>query len=79
MFRENLLKNKTVLVTGGGTGLGKSMASRFGELGADLIIASRRDHVIKEAAEDLKKIGTKVLGLTCDVRDIDSVKSMVEK
>ena len=42
MFKEDLLKNKVILVTGGGTGLGKSMATRFGELGANLIIGSRR-------------------------------------
>ena len=42
MFKEDLLKNKVILVTGGGTGLGKSMATRFGELGANLVIGSRR-------------------------------------
>ena len=40
MFKENLLKYKVILVTGGVTGLGKSMAARFGELGANLVIGS---------------------------------------
>ena len=53
MFQKDLLKNKTILITGGGTGLGKSMATKFGELGANLIITSRRQNVLDDAAEDL--------------------------
>ncbi len=77
MFRVDLLKGKTIIVTGGGTGLGKSMAARFGELGANLVIASRREQVIQDAAEELRKTGADVLGLTCDVRDPASVQAMV--
>ncbi|MCH7614023.1 MAG: SDR family NAD(P)-dependent oxidoreductase, partial [Candidatus Marinimicrobia bacterium] len=72
MFREDLLKDKTIIVTGGGTGLGKSMATRFGELGANLVIASRREDVIQSAAEELRQTGADVLGLSCDVREMDS-------
>ena len=50
MFKDNLLKNKTIVVTGGGSGLGKSMARRFGELGANLVISGRRKEVLEEAA-----------------------------
>lgn len=78
MFKEDLLKDKTIIVTGGGTGLGKSMAARFGELGANLVIASRREQVIQDAADELRKTGTDVLGLTCDVRDPESVQGMVD-
>ena len=46
MFKKDILKNKVILITGGGTGLGKSMAMRFAELGASLVIASRRKDVI---------------------------------
>lgn len=77
MFTNDLLKNKVILITGGGTGLGKSMATRFGELGADLIIASRKEDVIKRATEELQETGAQVLGLTCDVRDYESVQTMV--
>ncbi|MCH7764889.1 MAG: SDR family oxidoreductase [Candidatus Marinimicrobia bacterium] len=77
MFREDLLKDKTIIVTGGGTGLGKSMATRFGELGANLVIASRREDVIQSAAEELRQTGADVLGLSCDVREMDSVQEMV--
>ena len=51
MFQPDLLKNKTILITGGGTGLGKSMATRFGELGANLIISSRKQEVLDQTAE----------------------------
>ena len=77
MFEKDILKNKVVLITGGGTGLGKSMAMRFAELGASLVIASRRKEVISEAASQMKEIGAEVLGLQCDVRDTDQVNSMV--
>ena len=77
MFEKDILKNKVVLITGGGTGLGKSMAMRFAELGASLVIASRRKEVISEATSQIKEIGAEVLGLQCDVRDTDQVNSMV--
>lgn len=78
MFRKDLLKDKTIIVTGGGTGLGKSMATRFGELGANLVIASRREDVIQSAAEELRQTGAEVLGLSCDVRKPASVEGMVD-
>ena len=77
MFEKNLLKNKVILITGGGTGLGKSMAMRFAELGASLVIASRRKDVITKTTDQIKEIGSEALGLQCDVRNIDQVQSMV--
>ena len=47
MLKENSLKNKTILVTGGATGLGKSMAKYFLELGANIVIASRETRSIR--------------------------------
>ena len=78
MFESGLLKGKSIIVTGGGTGLGKSMATRFAELGADLVITSRRKNVIDETAEALRKYGGKVLAVACDVRDPDQVQNMVD-
>ena len=46
MLKENSLKGKTVLVTGGATGLGKSMATYFLELGANIVIASRKQEAL---------------------------------
>ena len=79
MFDVQLLKGKKIVVTGGGTGLGKSMATRFAELGADLVITSRRQNVIDETAKDLREHGVKVLAISCDVRDAEQVESMVEQ
>ncbi|WP_288370940.1 SDR family oxidoreductase [uncultured Algoriphagus sp.] len=77
MLREGALKGKNILVTGGGTGLGRSMGSYFLELGANLIITSRKLDVLKQTAEEMmaEKRG-KVLPLACDVRDIEQVEQM---
>tara|TARA_B100000579_G_scaffold437197_1_gene465598 strand:+ start:883 stop:1731 length:849 start_codon:yes stop_codon:yes gene_type:complete len=79
MFDKQLLNDKSIIVTGGGTGLGKSMALRFAELGADLVITSRRKEVIEKTAEELREYGGKVLAIACDVRDPDQVNDMVSQ
>ena len=53
MFQHDLLKNKRILVTGGGSGLGKAMATRYLELGADIYICGRRKSVLDETAKVL--------------------------
>ena len=55
MFDKNLLKEKNIVVTGGGTGLGKSMASKFLDLGANLVLTSRKENVINETAKELRR------------------------
>ena len=55
------------------------MATRFAELGADLVITSRRQNVIDETAKALREHGGKVLAISCDVRDTEQVESMVEQ
>ena len=79
MFETGLLKGKSIIITGGGTGLGKSMATRFAELGADLVITSRRQNVIDETAEELRQHGGQVLAVSCDVREPDQVQHMVDE
>ena len=79
MFDKELLKGKSIIVTGGGTGLGKSMATRFAELGANLVITSRRQEVIDKTAEELRDHGGKVLAIACDVRDPEQVNDMVNQ
>ena len=79
MFKTDLFKGKTIVVTGGGTGLGKSMANRFAELGANLVITSRRKEVIQETSEELKSNGVDVLPIPCDVRDPEQVENMAKR
>ena len=78
MFQSNLLKDKVVVITGGGTGLGRSMGERFLQLGAKLAITSRRDEVLRRAAEEMTAAhGGEVFAVTCDVRDPDAVDRML--
>lgn len=80
MMRDGALEDKVILVSGGGTGLGKSMAAYFLSLGAKVVISSRKIAVLEEAAKKLKE-ATKgeVLPLACDIRDMDQVQSMLEE
>lgn len=79
MLREDALKGKTILVTGGGTGLGKSMGKCFLDLGANLVIASRKMDVLENAAKELEsETGGKVLPLQCDVRDYENVEQVIK-
>jgi len=79
MFQEDLLKNKTIIITGGGTGLGKSMAHRFGELGANLVITSRKQEVLDGTAIELRETGAQVLPIACDVRKPIEVQNVVDE
>lgn len=80
MFKGEELKGKTILVTGGGTGLGKSMTKYYMELGANLIIASRKQEVLDATAEELRKeTGGKILAIACDVRKPLEVENLIEK
>ncbi|MGC2772899.1 MAG: SDR family oxidoreductase [Candidatus Sulfotelmatobacter sp.] len=79
MFRDDLLRNKRILITGGGTGLGKAMARRFLQLGATVYICGRREEVLEETATELS-IATKgpIHALPCDVRNLDAVEAMID-
>jgi len=77
MFRTDLLKNKRILITGGGTGLGKGMAHRFLELGATVHICGRREEVLEQTAAELSVHGT-IHAIPCDVRNLDAVEAMID-
>ena len=78
MLRPEALKGKTIIVTGGGTGLGKSMATYFSTLGANLVIAGRRIEILKTTAKEIaNKSGYPVHPVACDVRKYDQVEQVI--
>jgi NAD(P)-dependent dehydrogenase (short-subunit alcohol dehydrogenase family) len=77
MFRTDLLADKRILITGGGTGLGKGMAQRFLELGAEVYICGRREDVLKTTVAELAAKGP-IHALPCDVRNLEAVESMID-
>lgn len=80
MFKENIFKDKTILITGGGSGLGKSMAGRFSELGANVVIVSRKLDVLQETAGEIgRKTGNPIYPLEHDVRDYRKIKPLLHQ
>jgi NAD(P)-dependent dehydrogenase (short-subunit alcohol dehydrogenase family) len=79
MLAAGSLKGKTILITGGGTGLGRSMGKYFLELGANLVIASRKLDVLEKTASELmSETGGKVLALACDIRKYEEVDNVIK-
>lgn len=80
MLREDALKGKTIVITGGGTGLGKAMGVYFLKLGANLVITSRKQDVLQKTADEMEeKTGGKVLAVACDVREIEQLENVLAK
>jgi len=80
MLREDALKGKTIVITGGGTGLGKAMGVYFLKLGANLVITSRKQDVLQKTADEMEeKTGGKVLAVACDVREVTQVENVLAK
>lgn len=80
MMRDDALKGKTIVVTGGGSGLGKSMTTYFLELGANVVITSRNVDKLEAVKAELEaQTGGKVLTVGCDVRHYDQVENLVAK
>ena len=80
MFDKSLLAEKRILITGGGSGLGASMARRFAELGADLVLCGRRKELLETTAADIRTAsGRDVVAQVCDIRDATAVDAMMER
>jgi NAD(P)-dependent dehydrogenase (short-subunit alcohol dehydrogenase family) len=80
MLRDGALDNKTIIITGGGTGLGKSMAAYFLKLGANIVICSRRLEVLEKTARELEEtIGGNILCVACDVRKTEQIEDVIAK
>jgi NAD(P)-dependent dehydrogenase (short-subunit alcohol dehydrogenase family) len=78
MLKENALKDKVILITGGGTGLGKAMGRYFSELGAKLIITSRKMDVLNKTAEEISsQTKNEVFPFACDVSDYKQVEDLL--
>ena len=74
-FRPDLLKGKTTIITGGGTGLGRSMALRLAGLGARVAVLGRREEPLQDTARAIREAGGVAAGFPCDVRDPAAVKA----
>lgn len=80
MLRDDALQGKTIIITGGGTGLGRAMGTYFLKLGANLAITSRKLDVLEKAATEMEaETGGKVLAIACDVRNYDEVEKMLQQ
>ena len=74
-----ILTNKVAVVTGGGRGLGKGFAQAFAEFGATVVIAERKEEAAEQTEEEIRARGQEALAITCDVRDGEQVRRMVER
>ena len=80
MFKDGLMKGKRILITGGGTGLGRAMGEQYLKLGAQLFICGRRKLVLDQAASEMMaQCGGKVTTFGVDIRDASAVDAMVEE
>ncbi|MCA6367458.1 MAG: SDR family oxidoreductase [Cytophagales bacterium] len=80
MFKPGAFKGKTIVITGGGTGLGKSMGKYLLELGANLVITSRKQEVLEKTAAELQlQTGGQVLAVACDVRKYEEIEKVLRE
>ena len=78
IFANEIMKNKVVLVTGGATGIGKGIANLFGQHGAKVMIASRKEQALVSAVNDLKQAAIDADYCVCDIRDPAAVEQLME-
>src|SRR5579862_2534902 len=77
MYQPNLLKGRTIFITGGGTGLGKSMALRFAELGANIFLMGRRSEPLEQTVKEIAGLGARGAYFPGDIRDFAAVEKAV--
>jgi NAD(P)-dependent dehydrogenase (short-subunit alcohol dehydrogenase family) len=77
MFVSDLLQGQTIIVTGGGSGLGKSMATRYAELGANVVLAARSFERLEATAQEIEGRGGQALPVAVDIRDPDACAAVV--
>jgi len=80
MFKQGLMAGERILVTGGGTGLGREMSEAFAKLGAEVYICGRRGEVLQQTADEIMAAhGGVVRPIACDIRSAEAVREMVEQ
>jgi len=79
VFERDLLKGRAIFLTGGGTGLGRSMALRFAELGARLFLVGRREDPLRQTCDEILHVGGRAAHAICDVRDYGAVEAAAAK
>jgi NAD(P)-dependent dehydrogenase (short-subunit alcohol dehydrogenase family) len=75
MFQPTLLKDRAIFLTGGGTGLGRSMALHFAKLGARLFLIGRREEPLKKTCDEIHRDGGAAAYTTCDIREYDAMEA----
>jgi len=75
VFQKDLLKDRAIFISGGGSGLGRSMALSFSALGARMFLVGRREQPLMETCDEIHRAGGAAAFATCDVRDYDSVEA----
>jgi NAD(P)-dependent dehydrogenase (short-subunit alcohol dehydrogenase family) len=75
LFQQDLLKDRAIFLTGGGTGLGRSMALHFATLGARMFLVGRREQPLKDVCNEIHRAGGAAAFATCDVRDYGAVEA----
>jgi NAD(P)-dependent dehydrogenase (short-subunit alcohol dehydrogenase family) len=73
MFQTDLLKGRAIFLSGGGSGLGRSMAMAFSQLGARMFLIGRREEPLKETCAEIHQLGGAAAFVTCDVREFAAV------
>ena len=75
VFQQDMLKDRAIFLTGGGTGLGRSMALHFAMLGARMFLVGRREQPLKDVCDEIGRGGGSAAFATCDVRDYGAVET----
>ncbi|MFO7256524.1 MAG: SDR family oxidoreductase [Bacteroidota bacterium] len=80
MLQPGAMKDKTIIITGGGTGLGRSIGKYILQLGGNIVIASRKEDVLNKTASELtRETGGQILAVGCDVRHYEEIENVIRQ